>query len=292
MQRFTGTMRLPVLGATGGIVGGVVGEAVGGLIGAAIGGVVGAVTLLILLVTKHGWDHGTVRARYFTYDIIVIVVLAGLAIWYLRENSSLHAFLPKPLEDLPLAAIWFGSLGGITISLIGIYGHGNSEWDEKFNLWHAGRVVTAGIAGGITYIFLQVISGGAPTRAAVFAAAFIVGVQERRFIDLISKIGGLVFGTPPDKSMVTPIVLSVQPRSAPVGANFVITGVGFAQGLKIKIGGILLEKPQVIGGTTIKGVLPSGTGKVDLTLWNPDGAAWVEEGAMTYTNGDTLAATV
>lgn|GEM_PF-6394811 len=83
--------------------------------------------------------------------------------------------------------MWFGALGGITISLKGVYDHGSSTspWKNDYNLWHIGRPASGAVAGLIAGLLLYLII---PTEKVspviVYGMAFIFGTQDRAFFGL------------------------------------------------------------------------------------------------------------
>lgn len=196
--------------AVGMIVGGVAGVIVGGLIGWGV----------------CAWKRRLTRIAVFAYDVLYFIVLVALGMSYLKAGTgtgwSVRGWIPLPLHGLPSAAIWFGALGGAMISLKGVYDHdqkaspGHEAWEEKLNLWHVGRPITSGVSGGMTYLFLLFISGSEPKGVAVYVAAFIIGMQERRFLALLSKVASLVLGMPGEQP---PTMGSPTANQAPLNAT-------------------------------------------------------------------------
>jgi hypothetical protein len=102
---------------------------------------------------------------------------------------------------LPLAVLWFGALGGVTISLYGVFEHRN-DWKEKWNYWHIARPAVGAIMAMVGFfIYVAAIQATSTepdippsgTGAFVyFALAFVLGYREatvrtliKRFVDLI-----------------------------------------------------------------------------------------------------------
>lgn len=186
------------------------GVVISGAVGVIVGGLIGW--------SLRAWQRRMTRSAVFAYDILAFLVLVLLAASYLRQGTgwSVRIWIPSPFQDLPITAIWFGALGGTMISLKGVYDHDQTEWVDKLNLWHLGRPITSGVSGGMTYLFLRFISGSTPTGVAVYVAAFIIGMQERRFLALLSKVAGLVLSTPGEQSPATAASPTVQPSRTSV----------------------------------------------------------------------------
>jgi hypothetical protein len=160
------------------------------------------------------------RARIFLYDIAMFILLVVLAWAYFYPTVMLKNLVPPELQGVPVFAFWFGALGGIVISLKGIYDHSPRDWQMTYNLWHYGRPFSGGIAGSVTYLLLLAVSGSAPSQAITLAAAFIIGTQERRFFNFLSEVARLIVqvqGDPQDeiievREVRSSVAASNQPR--------------------------------------------------------------------------------
>src|SRR6266704_4260885 len=128
------------------------------------------------------------RVGVFAYNLIVIAVLAAIGLVYIR-NPSAYALTPNEL-NIAVRAMWFGALGGIVISLKGVYDHccSRGEWDDCFDLWHFGRPISGALTGLITLVLLLAINSAPPNEPTVYAIAFIFGTQERRFFNFLSEV--------------------------------------------------------------------------------------------------------
>ena len=138
------------------------------------------------------------RSAVFIYDIVVLGILVALAWLYFEAPSQWPNLVPTPLRDLPVYCVWFGALGGVVISLKGIYDHASSNWDgDQFDLWHFGRPLSAGIAGGITYLLLLAInSSNGVSMPFALAAAFLMGSQDKRFFNFLYEAARLLVQVP------------------------------------------------------------------------------------------------
>ncbi|MGH9580547.1 MAG: IPT/TIG domain-containing protein, partial [Terriglobales bacterium] len=77
---------------------------------------------------------------------------------------------------------------------------------------------------------------------------------------------------------------SVSPANGPPagGTTITITGAAFLAGATVQIGGVAATSVNVINGTTISAITPSGSGNVSLAVINPGGATASLSGGFTY----------
>lgn len=123
-----------------------------------------------------------------------------------------HGTFGSVLRGVPyggIAAGWAGALGGVAISLKGVYEHGvgpqakgkPAPWDNDLFIWHLGRPFSGIIVGLAVFILLKTAyPSGNPSPAAMAAAAFILGTQEKRFFAWIKQIGAVVVAVPKTNS--------------------------------------------------------------------------------------------
>ena len=57
-----------------------------------------------------------------------------LALAYAHFHS-LRILISDPIGPIPLGVPWWGALGGVMISLTGVFRHPH-EWDDSYNKWH------------------------------------------------------------------------------------------------------------------------------------------------------------
>ena len=234
------------------------------------------------------------RYGIFIYDLLVVFGLLVVAYYYVK--SAEHYWLVKPTGagtseqisniELSLRAVWFGALGGIVISLKGVYDHccDNGAWDRCFELWHIGRPVSGALTGLITLVLLLSTNPtSTPSEPVVYAIAFIFGTQERRFFNFLSEVAALVVRVPNDDKDTTLKASDIEPAEGKPGAAVLITGNGFSQGASVTIGANPLGNVVVSkDGKSIVGVVPAGTGAVDVAVTNANGARVVLSGKFTY----------
>jgi len=234
------------------------------------------------------------RPAIFWYDVGIIFFLAVIAIVYFEFREQVDSFFGErvdaaklPVAALALRAMWFASLGGIVISLKGVYEHACQAggWDDGFSLWHFGRPLSGAIAGLVTVVLLSAINpGNNLSEPVVYAAAFIFGTQEKRFFNFLYEVARLVVQVPNEQAAGGLQVVDVQPPEGKSGTVLMIKGQGFEPGVTVKIGAAGLEMVTVTkDGTALAGLVPAGpAGAADVTVTNPGGTSIVLAGKFKY----------
>jgi hypothetical protein len=230
------------------------------------------------------------RVKIFVYDIVVLLVLLAAAAVYLAQKQIFAAW---QAQSLSIEAAWFGALGGLMISLKGIYDHrdGATGWDPGFNLWHIGRPLSGGVAGLVTVILLTVVAGNVDKPPAnpqvVYAAAFIFGTQERRFFGFLFEAARLIVQVPGDEAPSGLKLTGVQPAEAATGAVVVVKGQGIGADATVKLGVAALDKVTIAAdGSYAAGLVPPrpmGADTVDVIVANANGTSFVLPGKFKYT---------
>jgi len=222
----------------------------------------------------------------FWYDVGVIALLGVIAIGYFKFRSEVDRFAAEPAA-LALRAMWFASLGGIVISLKGVYEHDCKAggWDNGFSLWHFGRPLSGAIAGLVTVVLLSAINPGSDLNGpVVYSAAFIFGTQEKRFFNFLYEVARLVVQVPNEQAGGGLQVVDVQPPEGKSGTILMIKGRGFDPGVTVKVGAAGLGIVTVAkDGTALAGVVPDGpAGPADVTVANPGATSIVLPGKFKY----------
>jgi hypothetical protein len=225
------------------------------------------------------------RLGIFVYDLVLVFVLVILGVIYARNHDTYS--LGDPRLDIAVRAAWFGSLGGIVISLKGVYDHccHGGGWDDCYDLWHIGRPVSGALTGLITLVLLLAVNPtGNVSEPAVYAIAFIFGTQERRFFNFLSEVAALVVRVPNEDQQVGLRAIDIQPTEGKQGTVVMITGHGFVKGVSVSINGSQLAIAVVSSdGTTIVGTVPAGAvGARNVTITNPNGERVVLPVKFTY----------
>ncbi len=158
------------------------------------------------------------------------------------------------------------------ISLKGIYDHAAEKWGNSFVLWHLGRPVSGAVAGFMTVILLTAVvpaekASSATQPLAIYAAAFILGTQERRFFNLLSEVARLVVQVPDETKPQGLTLTDISPAQGTAGTVVVVKGQGIEAGATVKLGNSPLEKPVIASdGTFAAGVIPAPVSGADPTV--------------------------
>jgi drug/metabolite transporter (DMT)-like permease len=141
---------------------------------------------------KH--QNGSDLPRWlFPLEIGYVIALVAVLLLY-HHNDAAHRLVPDPAGPIPLGVVWWGALGGVTISLTGIFRHPRS-WDDAYNRWHIARPVLGAVMGTVGYlIFVVVIQAAGPSEVEAgngspifYLVAFLLGYREQVFRDVLRK---------------------------------------------------------------------------------------------------------
>ena len=158
-----------------------------------------------------GWlDRISRRRIIFFYDIAWMAILAGVAWCMMHQNNCSIPYAPSPqypFHGFPntefcwlwvkyklfFNCMWFSALGGVVISLKGVYDHGASAdpWKNDYNLWHIGRPLSCAAAGLIAgLLFYLVVPDKNFSPLVLYGIAFVFGTQDKAFFDFLSTFAG------------------------------------------------------------------------------------------------------
>ena len=289
----TSTSALPASG-TSGSTASTSGASTGGTSGSGAGtagGSAGPSTAVRVTAVAPGGCK--TRGWIFFYNIAWVLGLCVVGILYFRQQSSFPSleFLKFDSEKINIAVrcMWFGSLGGVVISLKGVYDHhcNRGDWDDGFFLWHLGRPVSGALTGLITLVLLLAINPSDPNEPVAYAIAFIFGTQERRFFNFLAEVAALVVRVPGDDQDGTLKALSLTPQEGKEDTFVFIGGQGFREGAMVTFGANEMKDPVVSkDGRIIGGKAPAGApgSAVDVTVINPDKKRVLLVDKFTYTN--------
>lgn len=256
------------------------------------------------------WWHEITRTRrrmVFFYDILWLGILALIGALLLtiydcgsakpvsqcQFMTSLTPFWPLFVKyKVLINCAWLGALGGVTISLKGIYDHGNPKdpWSNAFNLWHIGRPISGAIAGLIVaMLFILVFPTGTLSNLVLYGVAFIFGTQDAAFFEFLSEFAAR-FVKPTKQGTVGVRINAVSPVHAGPGAILTIQGQGFEPEATVKIGSEqILQYTMTADGATISAVIPRlknvEVGKdqpADIIVFNKNGSSAALVGKFTY----------
>lgn len=218
------------------------------------------------------------RTAIFIYDLALLAILLMIGAVRLAKIIT----LPSDPYALAIESMWFGALGGVIISLKGVYDHADSAkgWDRSFDLWHIGRPFSGAIAGMMTVVLLSAVNTNSHhlTRPVVYAAAFIFGTQERRFFHFLYEVARLIVQVPEEVKNKGLRLTDILPAEGPPGRLVLVTGQGLTPDVKLKLGAAVAEKLTVSAdGTSAAAVIPQrplGADVVDVVIVDSTGVSF------------------
>jgi hypothetical protein len=247
------------------------------------------------------------RRTIFFYDICWIAVLFLAAIFLVQANNcepwNAAVWLMATLSPncalwlkykVFINCMWMGALGGVTISLKGVYDHGSASdpWKDDYDLWHLGRPISCAVAGLIAALLLFLVTGDKVSSVVLYGVAFVFGTQDRAFFEFISQFGAKFLPQRAETASVGPRIASVYPAHGGPGAIITIQGQGLKADWTVKIGKSPIDEPSVTpDGTTAVGKVPkipisdvaAGASAVfDIVIVDKAGAGPTLAGKFTY----------
>jgi hypothetical protein len=130
--------------------------------------------------------------------IIVVAILWTIALvaafFSYIEIDAVADFFPTTIGSLPFVVIWFGAIGGLLVSLEGIFYH-NHSWRRSYDYWHYLRPILGAIMGSLGCLIFIVLTAAAASSAtpkpdATFYAviALSLGYREKNFRELLTRL--------------------------------------------------------------------------------------------------------
>jgi N-acetylmuramoyl-L-alanine amidase/IPT/TIG domain len=144
---------------------------------------------------------GGSRGAVFAVQIVYLLLLGGLAAVFFTNRSLIG--LPEMLGPISIAVPWFGALGAVLISLVGVTEH-RRDWDPTYRFWHWSRPLLGASFGSISVLIFQagILAVGTapaatpsnvPKNLLFYLTAFVVGYREETFRDLIKRLSDVIF---------------------------------------------------------------------------------------------------
>lgn len=125
----------------------------------------------------------------------MLLLIAAFFVWV--NMAEFRDLLPDELGPLPVETIWFGAVGGMLVSMGGIYRH-NAEWDHSYDYWHYTRPLLGafiGVLGCLTFIVLTEASTRTPIEANptfYSVIALVIGYREESFRTLVTRVTDMI----------------------------------------------------------------------------------------------------
>lgn len=160
--------------------------------------------------------------RILVGAIMWLVALVTVFVVYV-ELDAFADLIPGKLGPLPVSSLWFGAVGGLLISLQGIFTY-NQRWQRSYNYWHYLRPVLGAFMGTLGCLIFIVLNDAATTARtttnSVFYAviAFVLGFREASFRALVTRLIDTIVlppeAAPPAASATQPTTAATQPTAA------------------------------------------------------------------------------
>jgi hypothetical protein len=153
------------------------------------------------------------------------LALLGISAWlFLTKGFPSWFDPPTALGPMPVGVPWYGALGGVVISLTGVFEH-RYDWDVRYSAWHAARPFIGAAVAVVAVLVLQagILAAGVDPEAEksgtkdlfYYVVAFLVGYREESFRGIIKRVGDVILTS--DSDATAPLVLSIAPLRAPPG---------------------------------------------------------------------------
>lgn len=213
----------------------------------------------------------TGRAVIFWLSLLYLLGLGVLA--WLHFTGRLR--LPGEIGSMPTAGIlWFGALGGVLLSLTGVFDH-PYDWDPGYRLWHVARPFVGAAVGLVAVLIIQAgvltISQN-PTKsgsqfALYYIVAFLVGYREETFREMIKRLADVIL-TPPPARVASPTLTSVDPAAgaAAGGESVTIRGTGLLGARVVNFGTTPAPQLSQTSDAEIVALTPPGTAGSEVPL--------------------------
>jgi hypothetical protein len=242
------------------------------------------------LSTQAEDTWGGTPAAIFSVQIVYLTILAVLAIIFFTNRDLID--LPQTLGPLPIAIPWFGALGAVLISLVGVTEH-RQDWDPSYRFWHWSRPLLGASFGSISVIIFQagiLAVGTQPTPDGsnvtkdllYYLTAFVVGYREETFRELIKRLSDVIFTPGPSTSPLS--VSSMTPLQGPAagGTAVTIVGNGLSATDTIRFGTVAATSFHVDGDGQVTAVSPPGAAGTTVNVVVSGKASPAVAGSFTY----------
>jgi hypothetical protein len=187
------------------------------------------------------------RGGVFFLQLVYLAGLGALAglffngVWIHRET----------LGTVPIAVPWWGALGGVLLSLTGVFDH-KHDWQRSYAYWHWARPLVGLVIASFVVLVFQagVLAVGKDLKPAAgvtnaqnlfyYVLAFIVGYREETARALIKRVSDVMIGpgdAAPPAAAPAPAITALEPASAAAGTEVQVTGTGLGTVQAVSFGG-------------------------------------------------------
>jgi hypothetical protein len=240
--------------------------------------------------TQPGNARGRARGGFGQWavsrgGVFAVEVTYLLALWVLLLLYLVHVVHPRhTIGNMPTEVPWFGALGAVLISLVGVFEH-PLDWDPRTAQWHWARPLVGASFAVVSVLILQagILSVGADPHnpgkslALYYIVGFVVGYREETFRELIKRLVDVLLSPGPGTADAAPTISKVDPASAAGSSPTPVTidGSGFVNVLSVKFGSQDATAVTTESPTRIKATAPSApqAGKVSVVVATKAGSA-------------------
>jgi hypothetical protein len=232
---------------------------------------------------------GGSQPAIFSLQILYLTLLATLAIIFFTNRDLID--LPSSLGPVPVPVPWFGALGAVLISLVGVTQH-RHDWDPGYRFWHWARPLLGASFGAISVLIFEAgilavgtapsaSTGNIPKDLLYYLIAFLVGYREETFRELVKRLTDIVFS--PGQSGGTVVVNSMAPQvgSAAGGTTVTLLGNGFDNTDNVRYGSAQAQF-HIDGDGQLTVTSPPGLAGSTVNVAVATKSASVIAGAFTY----------
>jgi len=236
----------------------------------------------------------TSRGGVFFLQLLYLAGLGALAGLYFN-HTLIHRHV---LGTLPIAVPWWGAVGAVTLSLAGVFEHGEA-WKKSYAYWHWARPFIGAVLASFSVLAFQagVLAVGTSTNTSstavtnpkylfYYVVAFIVGYREETARALIKRVADVIIGpgestpgTTPgttttgadSTATTTPSISNLDPNSGPAGTLVTATGGGLSSVDHVDVAGAQVDF-NAPSDTMLTFTVPgNGGGTVQVTFTLKDG---------------------
>jgi IPT/TIG domain-containing protein len=187
-----------------------------------------------------------------------------------------------------------GALGGCFHALRSLWMFvGNRSLKQSWALMYIVVPLNGAVLAFIFFIVISAGSGffsqpqGSNSCYWIIGIAALVGLFSQQAAEKLKMIGEAFFTTVPPKadslSKAGLSITAIKAQEELAGKPVQIIGTGFTSKTTVTFGAAALVEPQLKSSTLIEGIVPQGTGTVDVTVTDPGSSApFVKQGAFTY----------
>jgi hypothetical protein len=234
--------------------------------------------------------RGGSQGFIFGLQVAYLAALGALAAIYFTNRALIS--LPETLGPLPIAVPWFGALGAVLISLVGVTEH-RRDWDPSYRFWHWSRPVLGASFGAISVLIFEagILAVGSapiaspenvPRNLLYYLAAFVVGYREETFRELVKRLTDVIF-SPGPAGTAGLAISSMSPQSGPAAGGTAVTvlGTGLTDTDSVRFGTANAQF-HIDGDTQVTVTTPPGRAGATVNVVVTAKSATATAGPFTY----------